>query len=207
MKVFKEELYRKRSGGETLSFERYKDDNGEEFICMECNSALNVQSKTVKPRNIFLKSCQEVPEYVCTCCHRHLFKKGVSVFNVEKYDFGMEEVSETLSDRFSYKSSDKDCEYICATCNFHLKLGDMPAQAVANQLELPDIPEILKTLTCLELCCIALRIPFMAIWAMRKGGLGKITGPCVNVPASLEPITEVVPRVPEDTQLVIAKLK
>ena len=42
---------------------------------------------------------------------------------------------------------------------------------------------------------------------MQKGSLGKITGPCINVPASLEPITEVLPRIPEDTQLVIFKLK
>ena len=47
----------------------------------------------------------------------------------------------------------------------------------------------------------------MAIWAMPKGGLGKITGSCVNVPASLEPIAEILPRVPENTQLVLVKLK
>ena len=42
---------------------------------------------------------------------------------------------------------------------------------------------------------------------MPKGGLGKITGPCINVPASLEPIAEILPRVPENIQLVLVKLK
>ena len=42
---------------------------------------------------------------------------------------------------------------------------------------------------------------------MPKGGLGKITSPCINVPASLEPIAEILPRVPENIQLVLVKLK
>ena len=83
----------------------------------------------------------------------------------------------------------------------------MPAQEVANLLEVPDIPDALYNLTQLEVCCIALRIPFMTIQAMPKGGLGKITGPCIDVSASLEPITDVLPRVPENTQLVLLKLK
>ena len=42
---------------------------------------------------------------------------------------------------------------------------------------------------------------------MPKGGLGKITGPCINVPASLQPIAEILPRVPENIQLALVKLK
>ena len=85
--------------------------------------------------------------------------------------------------------------------------GKIPVQATANQLEVPNIPEPLCSLTQLEVHCISLRIPFMAIWVMPKGGLGKITGPCINVPASLEPIAEILPRVPENIQLVLVKLK
>ena len=42
---------------------------------------------------------------------------------------------------------------------------------------------------------------------MRKGGLGQIRGPCVNVPATLEPIAKVLPRVPENIDLVLLKFK
>ena len=129
---------------------------------------------------------------------------------MEKYDLRNEDVEETLSRRYRYKSDDKEHEYICQTCHWNLKAGCMPAQAVANQLEVPVVPvvpDILQNLTRLEGRCIALRIPFMSIRPMRKGGLGKITGPCINVPASLEPITEVLPRIPEETKLVVVKLK
>ena len=68
----------------------------------------------------------------------------------------------------------------------------MPVQAVANGLELPEIPPELQGLTRLECRCISLRIPFMQIRALPRGGRGKIRGPCVNVPASLEPISDSV---------------
>ena len=88
-----------------------------------------------------------------------------------------------------------------------LKKGVLPAQAVANNLEVPDVPDMLKGLTRLEVRCIALRIPFMNIRALCKGGLGKISGACVNVPTSLEPIAEVLPCVPQDTELILLKFK
>ena len=64
----------------------------------------------------------------------------------------------------------------------------MPVQAVANGLELPEIPPELQGLTRLECRSIILRIPFMQIRALPRGGQGKIQGPCVNIPALLEPI-------------------
>ena len=135
------------------------------------------------------------------------FYRSVQYFHIEKYNLENDDVNETLGERYRYKSEDKDQEYTCQTCHKSLKSGKMPAQAVANQLEVPDLPEVLQNLTYLEVRCIALRIPFMSIQAMQKGGLGKITGPCINVLASLEPVAEVLPRIPEDTQLVVLKLK
>ena len=168
---------------------------------------LTIESKSMKARNDFLKRYKEFPEYVCTSCHCMLFYKGVQLFDESKYDFSCEAVSDTLSERFQYKATDKAHEYICQTCHLNLKELRMPVQAVANQLEVPDIADELYNLTQLEVHCIALRIPFMTIQAMPKVGLGKITGPCINVPSSLEPITDVLPRVPENTQLVLLKLK
>ena len=93
------------------------------------------------------------------------------------------------------------------TCKDNLKRGIIPFQAVANGLELPEIPVELQGLTRLECRCISLRIPFMQIRALPKGGRGKIRGPCVNVPATLQPITEVLPRIPENIDLVFLKFK
>ena len=35
----------------------------------------------------FKKSCRQLPEFICTSCHRMLFMKSVSVFDVNKYEF------------------------------------------------------------------------------------------------------------------------
>ena len=154
----------------------------------------------------FKEMAKQIPDTVCTSCHRLLFKKSTKVFNVNKYrSDGV--CGRVLSDTYRHKDKDTDEEYICTTCDKDLKNGKMPVQAVANGLELPEIPPELQGLTRLECRCISLRIPFMQIRALPRGGRGKIRGPCVNVPASLEPISEVLPRVPENMDLVFLKFK
>ena len=216
---------------------RKKSNDEVEYICMNCysklkmcklpvNSAYNrenieLMKKCIKMENRkkneeniliekagekFLRSCKEMPEYICTCCHRVLFRKTVDVFRRDKYkDTGI--VKDVLSERYRYRDIRKDEEYICQTCSKDLKQGKMPAQAVANGLEVPDIPIELNGLTRLEVRCIGLRIPFMTLTALPKGKRGKIRGACVNVPATLEPIAQVLPRVPENMDLVILKFK
>ena len=154
----------------------------------------------------FKEMAKQIPDIVCTSCHRLLFKKSMKVFDRNKYrSDGI--CGGALSDTYRYKDKDTNEEYICVTCDKDLKKGKMPVQAVANSLELPEIPPELKGLTRLEYRCISLRIPFMQIRALPRGGQGKIRGPCVNVPATLEPISEVLPRVPEDMDLVFLKFK
>ena len=58
-----------------------------------------------------------------------------------------------LSDTYQYKDKDTNEEYICVTCDKDLKKGKMPVQAVANGLELPEIPPELQGLTRLECQC------------------------------------------------------
>ena len=154
----------------------------------------------------FRKSCKEFPEFVCTCCHRMMFYRSVTKLNVEKYNLGGV-CGRALSDRYRFKDNEKEDEYICTTCDRKLRKNEMPCQAVANGLEIPNVPRELQGLTRLECRCIGLRIPFMSIRALPKGGQGKIRGPCINVPASLEPIADVLPRIPENIDLVLLKFK
>ena len=161
----------------------------------------------------FRKKCKDLPEFVCTVCHRMLFERGCRKFDENRYSNLEGECRNVMEDRFRFKDEKKVdgmgnvMEFICQNCDRDLKRGVLPCQAVANGLEVPDVPDVLQGLTRLEIRCIALRIPFMNIRALRKGGLGKISGPCVNVPASLEPIAEVLPRVPQDTELILLKFK
>ena len=45
----------------------------------------------------FLKTLNQRPEYVCTCCHCMLFCKTVQQFHTEDYDISNETVRECLS--------------------------------------------------------------------------------------------------------------
>ena len=84
----------------------------------------------------------------------------------------------------------------------------MPAQAVANGLSLPDVPNELSNLTEIERRLISLQIPFRKILALHRAGSHfKINGPCVNVPTTLSRVCELLPRLPDEAQLIPMKLK
>ena len=154
----------------------------------------------------FKKSCHQLLEFICTSYHRMLFMKSVLVFDVNKYELNAP-CLRVLDDHYRFKDDDKGNEFIWQTCHRDLKKNKLPVQSVANMLEVPGVPEELQGLTHLECHCIGLRIPFMMLRALRKGGLGQIRGPCINVPATLEPIAKVLPRVPENIDLVLLKFK
>ena len=172
----------------------------------EVGKEMSREKSISKAGEKFRRSCQQLPEFVCTCCHRMLFMKSVLVFDVNKYELNGPCVR-VLEDHYRFKDDNKENEFICQTCHRDLKKNKLPVQAVANMLEVPGVPEELQGLTRLECRCIGLRIPFMMLRALRKGGLGQIRGPCVNVPATLEPIAKVLPRVPENIDLVLLKFK
>ena len=161
----------------------------------------------------FRESCKHFPEFVCTVCHRMLFENSCCRFYINNYRKLEGQSRNVLDEKYRFRDSSKVDkkgnikEFICKNCDRNLKKGELPAQAVFNTLEVPKVPDVLQGLTRLEVRCIALRIPFMNIRALRKGGLGKISGPCINVPASLEPIAEVLPRIPQDTELILLKFK
>ena len=87
----------------------------EQYICSSCDKILKETSyenpvvphgakypKTVTGAN-FLKALNQIPEYVCTCCHCMLFHKTVQQFHVEDYDISNETVKECLSYRYVMK--------------------------------------------------------------------------------------------------------
>ena len=101
-------------------------------------------------------------------------------------------------------------EFICIRCRNSLrhKNPKMPDQACANGLQLHDIPQDLQNILPLERRIISPRIPFITILVMKRyGGHYKVNGPPVNVPATLDQIIEILPRMPSDLQLHPVKLK
>ncbi|XP_071122628.1 uncharacterized protein [Mytilus edulis] len=160
----------------------------------------------------FQKSIQDHPVYVCTVCIRSLYKSQVKNCNRAKYS--NEKASECLTGNFVH-TCDKHCkvkcekakEWICFTCHRHLSVNNMPPQAQANGLYLEPIPPELEKLNDLERQLVALRIPFMKILCLPKGGQCGVKGPCINVPCDLNSVTATLPRPINDAQLIKVKLK
>ena len=101
------------------------------------------------------------PDFVCTCCHRMMYRKSVVVCNKDKYvKAGNNVLQKVFSADFAYISSDGK-EWMCKTCDRALKRGFMSLQAKANGLHLCDVPPALSGLNALELRLICLHVPFM----------------------------------------------
>ena len=84
----------------------------------------------------------------------------------------------------------------------------MPDQACANGLKLDDVPQDLDNLSTLERHLISFRLPFITIIVMRRyGGHYKISGPAVNVPATLDQVINILQHMPSQLQLYPVKLK
>ena len=75
-------------------------------------------------------------------------------------------------------------------------------------LNLDPIPQDLTELSTIERRLISYRLPFLTLIAIRRyGGHCKINGPPFNVPAKVDKIVEMLPRMPNELQLIPLKLK
>ena len=218
VKFFKENYscVQKMSKKQQESLFRHCDlTTGQIFLCKECHVALR-DGKTRRSwcmkkdangqaRSRFLDELEKFPVYICTVCHQRHFPQNVRPLNCEQFDLTNDEVSQCLSDEFQVKSFN-EIIYIDKTCELKLKKGHMPSNAVANGLQIEETPTELQGLTILERRCIGLNIPFMKIQSARYGGK-RINGPCVNVPAQIDKVATLLPRLPEGTPYVAVQLK
>ena len=147
------------------------------------------------------------PVYICTSCHRLLWRKGVQKFSIDKYNKVRPEIIQlVLDDKYRLSSIDGST-YICHCYHRTLKLGRIPAQSKANRMELEEIPDQLRDLNNLELHIICKRILFMKLVKLPRGKQKGIRGAAVNVPADLGPACTLLPRLPADAHIVSLKLK
>ena len=155
----------------------------------------------------FYSKAKMGPDYVCTICHRLMYKQTVVPCNKSKYTKASNDLLEQVfCADYSYTSSDGR-QWLCRTCDSSLLRGKMPVQAKANNLQLDPIPEELSTLNALELRLISLRVPFMKMVALPCGKQRSIQGPAVNVPSKLDSLCNVLPRLPTESELIALKLK
>ena len=155
----------------------------------------------------FKTKASQQPIYACTSCHRLLYRISVQIFKIDNYSTVKPTIRNLVfKPSFSITAADNK-KYICRTCHRHIKNNKIPPQSKANGLELAPIPEALQDLHHLEQRLIAQRIPFMKMISLPKGKQKAIHGPAVNIPASLEPVTDLLPRLPTSAHLIPLKLK
>ena len=155
---------------------------------------------------LFQKKVKFGPDFTCTVCHRMMYRQHVILFYKDKYTKLTTAHYHTMLEPFIYTSTD-DRIWICVTCDRALKRGKMPRQAKANKLELGTVPPQLAGLNDVEVRLLSLRIPFMKLVALPRGKQKGIHGPAVNVPARLDTLCSLLPRLPQECEIIPMKLK
>ena len=157
--------------------------------------------------NNFKLECKKQPVYICTACHRLLWKKGVKHFNMNNYNsVDSEIVNFVLAEKYRKCSAD-GLIYIFLSCNKKLQSWTIPAHSKAYCMDLEEIPDELKDLNNLELHNISKRILFMKLVKLPRGKQKGIKGAAVNVPADLGPACNLLPRIPAEAHIISLKLK
>uniref|UniRef100_A0A8C1ZIB2 ATP-dependent DNA helicase n=1 Tax=Cyprinus carpio TaxID=7962 RepID=A0A8C1ZIB2_CYPCA len=177
-------------------------------------------SNSIMQKAISAFRCQILhgPTYICTVCHRTLFPNQVKMCNRTRYVKNVHITASCLTGKYVH-ACDSACsvscavpeerrqEWICHTCDSHLKRGSMPSIAAANRLELPPIPAELLELNVLERQLIAKIVPFAKIVALPKGQQRSVYGAVVCVPSEVEKTVNCLPRPNSESQLLQVKLK
>ncbi|XP_062574797.1 uncharacterized protein LOC134236639 [Saccostrea cucullata] len=165
---------------------------------------------------LFKKNAMEGPDFVCTCCHRLLFKSQVQACERQMYE--RSESARTISnvcllDKYLHECSyscpeacTKSSLWICYTCHRKIMSGKAPAEAAANSMILEDIPPELSKLNSLEQHLIAIHIPFMKVMALPHGGQKNVHGPVICVPSDMKK-TASLPMKQDENLLLRVKLK
>ncbi|XP_070548510.1 uncharacterized protein [Ptychodera flava] len=148
----------------------------------------------------FQKTTSKGPIYVCSSCHQTWFRKSVTqAERLTKY-------STTASKCLTGYISVNNIEWVCNTCYSSISVGKIPKLSKANNMNFPDIPPQLH-LHQLEERLIALRIPFMRLYNLPRGGQRSLSGPVVNIPTDITPTVNMLPRMLSDSATIPVKLK
>ena len=140
------------------------------------------------------------PLYVCSCCHQTWFRESVSM--LKNTHISAESKRLHCTDFTSVGNE----EWICHTCLSALRESKPPKLSVANGMKWPDKPPELN-LHQLEERLIALRIPFMQIRELPRGGQYSLKGNVINVPVDIQPTINCLPRPMDENFTVAIQLK
>ena len=104
-------------------------------------------------------------------------------------------------------TSNNDTLYICHQCDTSLKKDQVPVLCGVNGLLLETVPDQLKDLSSLELQLISKVLPFMKIVPLYTGAQKGIRGHVVLVPSDISRVTNSLPRLTSESQIITLALK
>ena len=97
-------------------------------------------------------------------------------------------------------------EWLCKSCNVHLKKNKVPPCALTNGMQFPVKPDFFD-LNELECRLLAPRLAFQKIMQAPRGQQLKINGNVVNVPADVNSTVNMLPRLPHESGTIKVQLK
>eukprot|EP00111_Clytia_hemisphaerica_P014081 TCONS_00041443-protein len=164
-------------------------------------TALPHKDSMMRRVKTFKTDIRKGPFFICVICNRLMYRVSVILFNENKYHDVDEDV-------FSYRVLSFDNkEYICKTCDKKLLKKKVPPQAVANALQITNLPERFSDIRKLEKIIIAKRLLFKRITIMSKGQAPKMKGAICNVPIKADDICNILPRGMDNNGVVRVALK
>ncbi|XP_076105470.1 uncharacterized protein LOC143073656 [Mytilus galloprovincialis] len=141
------------------------------------------------------------PTYICTSCEQTWFCDSVVNSKTVKMT-----TPANMSHCFTNFKSVLDIEWICHTCLNAIKKQRIPRFSIANKMGFPQRPKELN-LYPLEERLLSLRIPFMQIRQLPRGGQLSVKGNVVNVPVEVQPTINSLPHTIEKSGTISVKLK
>ena len=186
---------------------KFNDDSGIDVPRKRCKHDTDTLPKTHQKDLTIEESIKRFhsdiaigPLYVCSCCHQTWFRKSVSML---KNTHIPAESKKLHCKGFTSVGNE---EWICHTSLSALRESKPPKLSVANGMKWPDKPPELN-LHQLEERLIALRIPFMQIRELPRGGQYSLKGNVINVPVDIQPTINCLPRPMDENFTVAIQLK
>ena len=153
----------------------------------------------------FHMSIAEGPIYVCCVCHQTWFRESVTLVSDKTLPNRLLQC-ELWNDCITELRSVNDEKWVCSTCKSSILEYKVPRFSVKNGMFFPQKPPELE-LHQLEERLVSLRIPFMQLRELPRGGQYCLKGNVVNVPVDVSPTIHALPRNVDETQTVPIKLK
>ena len=180
----------------------------------------------------FRHECQHGPIFVCICCMRDMFKRGVKkitpsyeaflrgsdVFKylqTEEFTSNITSKGKAKKIRLMMKKRFKENlrvhgeHYLCSNCYRYLKKLEMPPICAKNSLEYADIPDCLQ-LTNLERQMICKDLVFIKIRQLPRCRMDAMNDRVINVPIEDDDIIKTVtslPRTEKNNGMITVGLK